>query len=153
MAHRRSFTEVWNLIRQRHGVESLGAHLEGRYGIGPVTLTQLDGGVYRVEKNDDEPWVARMFPSVRSMDRVDGDARILRLLEKHEFAAERLAHSEPVSRHEGQGVLVTRFVDGYPLSRADEHTFLALGECLGRLHTLPVELATGRRGGAIHSFT
>src|SRR5262245_14044924 len=120
MTHRRNFREAWQLIRQRQGVESLGAHLEARYGLGPVTLTQLDGGVYRVEKNDDEPWVARIFPSVRPMDRVEGDARILRLLEQHEFAAERLAHSEPVSRHQGQGVLVTRFVDGSPLSRVDE---------------------------------
>src|SRR5262249_47590227 len=68
------------------------------------------------------------------------------------FVAERLAHSDPVSLHERQGVLVTRFVHGSQVSSADEQTFLALGECLGRLHTLPVQPAT-RRGGAIHSFT
>src|SRR5262249_13330405 len=53
-----------------------------------------------------------------------------------------------------QAVLVTEFVSGSPLSQVDERAFLALGEWLGRLHTLPEGPVEVRRvGGAIHSFT
>ena len=153
MSAKGTFRGVWQLIRQRQGIETLPAHLEQRFGTVPITLTELDAGVYRVDRRDGPPWVARLFPSVRAIGRAEGDANVLRFLEDQRFPAERLAHPEPVSIHEGQGVLVTRFVAGSQVS-ADEQTFHALGEYLGRLHTLPQRGDDPRRsGGAIHSLT
>jgi len=151
---RRTLQDTWKLIRQRQGMESLAGHLDRQYGTSGGALVPLDAGVYRVDRRDGPPWVARLFPAVRPLERAVGDAHILRFLETHAFPAERLAHADPVSTHEGQAVLVTEFVSGSPLSQADDRAFLALGEWLGRLHTLPELPAEMRRaGGAIHSFT
>lgn len=49
---------------------------------------------------------------------------------------------------------MTEFVDGSPMSRPDDRMFHALGDRLGRLHTLTAPPDVIRRpGGAIHSFT
>jgi len=96
----------------RTGLERLPAHLEGRYGIRVAQLTELDLGVFRVDRSDGPSWVARVFPSARPLEQVEGDAEILRALARERFPAERCAHTEAVSTHEGQGVLVTEFVEG-----------------------------------------
>ena len=79
-------------------------------------LTELDLGVYRVGRRDGPDWVARVFAADRPLAAAEGDAALLRRLEQQEFPAERCAAQEPVSVHEGQGVLVTRYVPG---TRAD----------------------------------
>lgn len=148
------FHETWRLIRHREAVDTLAAHLEHTYNIDVTNLAQLDAGVYRVDRRDGPAWVARMFPAVRPFERAQGDADVLRFLEPHDFPAERLAHADPLSMHAGQAVLVTEFVDGSQLADRSEQTFHALGEMLGRLHTLPAAAGgVARQAGAIHAFT
>src|SRR5262245_27735263 len=149
-----SLAETWRLIRQREAVDVVPAHLERRYGIRVANVTQLDAGVYRIDRHDGPGWIARLFPSVRPLERTEGDAEVLRFLETHGFPAERLAHAEPVSMHERQALLVTTLVEGKQLSDRSESTFRSLGDLLGRLHALPEGSGgVSRKGGAIHSFT
>src|ERR1700760_4036248 len=64
--------------------QRLLGHLRDRYGIDPVAATRLSvhkAYVFRVDLNDDSPWVARVFPRARPRARVEGDAAILRFLE------------------------------------------------------------------------
>ena len=110
-------------------------------------LTELDLGVYRVGRRDGPDWVARVFAADRPLVAAEGDAALLRRLEQQEFPAERCAAQEAVFGHEGQGVLVTRYVAG---TRADgsRPTFGRLGALLGRLHLLPGDHV--RAGGGWH---
>jgi Ser/Thr protein kinase RdoA (MazF antagonist) len=126
------------------------AHLEERYGIRIRTTSELDVGVFRVNRHDGPSWVARIFPATRPLTAAEGDARILQALERQGFPAERCATADPVSSHEGQGVLVTELVQG---ARADGRgrTFGALGALLGALHARTRDAqATMRPGGAWH---
>ncbi len=143
--------DTWRLVRERAAVEGLPRHLEQAYGIVVATLTPLDAGVYRVDRRDGPPWVARLFPAARPFARAEGDADILHFLDARGFRAERLAHPEPLSTHAEQAVLVTEFIEGSPLSDPGETTFRGLGEMLGRLHTLPDAAGIGApKAGAIH---
>lgn len=127
--------------------EGLAEHLADRYRTTVTGLTELDVGVFRVDRVEGEPWVARVFPAARPLAEVEGDAAILRRLEQAGFPAERCAHEAAVSELAGQGVLVTGFVPG---ARADGsgRTFAVLGALLGRLHARPAEGA--RAGGGWH---
>jgi Ser/Thr protein kinase RdoA (MazF antagonist) len=137
----------------RSGTDSLPGHLAARYGIRIAQTTELDLGVFRVDRLDGPSWVARVFPSERPLESVEGDARILRLLADDGFPAERCAVPDAVSVHEDQGVLVTELVEGAPADD-DEPTFAMLGELLGRLHSLPAEQVEGSRdGGAWHHLS
>jgi methyltransferase (TIGR00027 family) len=124
------------IISPRSGRDTLPAQLEARYGIQVTQLTELDLGVYRVGRRDGPDWVARIFAPDRPLAAAEGDAALLARLEQQEFPAERCAAPEPVFAHEGQGVLVTRYVAG---TRADgsRQTFGRLGGLLGRLHLTP----------------
>jgi Ser/Thr protein kinase RdoA (MazF antagonist) len=133
-------------------------HLEDEYGIRVSKMSELDQGVFRVSRPVGPAWVARIFPAARPVSAVAGDAEILRFLAGHRFRAERPAASDPVSELDGQGVLVTEYVDDVPRQqRRDEIRrlggFWTLGVMLGELHTLPVQGAPGaiaRPGGAWH---
>jgi Ser/Thr protein kinase RdoA (MazF antagonist) len=130
--------------------ERLLAHLRDHYGIDPVTATRLSVHktyVFRVDRNDGRPWVARAFPPARPRAGVDGDAAILRFLERQGYPAERLAAGDAVSDVDGSSVLVTRFVPGAQLPEGTAK-FAILGELLGRLHALPADEAARRPGGA-----
>jgi Ser/Thr protein kinase RdoA (MazF antagonist) len=130
--------------------ERLLAHLQDRYGIEPFAATKLSVHktyVFRVDRNDGEPWVARAFPPARPRGGVEGDAAILRFLERQDYPAERLAADDAVSDFEGSAVLVTRFVDGVPLP-GGAAKFAMMGDLLGRLHALPYDDAVSRPGGA-----
>jgi len=135
------------MIQPRSGQDTLAAHLEDRYGIQASGLTELDLGVYRVGRRDGPDWVARVFTADRPIAAAEGDAALLRRLEQDDFPAERCAAQEPVSAHAGQGVLVTRYLEG---TRADgsRRTYSQLGSLLGRLHTLPSDRV--RDGGGWH---
>ena len=128
-------------------------HLESRYGIAISQLDKLDEGVYRVDRRDGPPWVARIFLPDRPVQAIEGDAAFLRFLEGRDYPAERCAHPEPVSISEGCGMLVTEFVDGVP--PADEpETDRRLGDLLGRLQTLAdPPAAVTRPAGALHHWT
>jgi len=98
-------------VYRRPGAEALPAHLEDRYGIRVVGMAKLDTGVFRVERQDGPPWVARMFLTSRPVARTEGDAEVLRFLGRRQFPAERCAHAEPVSTLNGRAVLVTTHVE------------------------------------------
>jgi Ser/Thr protein kinase RdoA (MazF antagonist) len=130
--------------------ERLLAHLRDRYGIDPVAATRLSVHktyVFRVDRNDGSPWVARAFPPARPRAGVEGDAAVLRFLERQDYPAERLAVDDAVSDFDGSAVLVTRFVEGTELpDRAAK--FAMMGDLLGRLHALPSDDSVSRPGGS-----
>jgi Ser/Thr protein kinase RdoA (MazF antagonist) len=139
---------------RRVGQESLPAHLEKTYGVSVAATKELDGGVVRIDLADGAPWVARVFPAARPLDAVEGDAEILQLVARHDVPAERCV-PDPMSVHEGQGVLVTELVPGTN-ARGDARPALLrrLGELLGRLHTFPeADGAAARPAGSWHSLS
>jgi Ser/Thr protein kinase RdoA (MazF antagonist) len=130
--------------------ERLLAHLRDRYGIEPVAAAKLSVHktyVFRIDRKDGEPWVARAFPPARPRAGVEGDAAILRFLERQDYPAERLAAEDPVSDFDGSTVLVTRFIEGGHLPDGAEK-FAMMGDLLGRLHALPYDESVSRPGGA-----
>ena len=153
--------EIRQRMYLRHGVERLGPHLEERYGITVTTLTELDVGVFAVDRADGPGWVARLFPAQRPAERAAGDGEILRYLAGRGFPAERCAVPDPVSELDGQAVLVTERITAVPRTRRRETVrelggLRALGDQLGRLHALPAaDDAPGlhRAGGGWHHLT
>jgi Ser/Thr protein kinase RdoA (MazF antagonist) len=130
--------------------ERLLAHLRHHYGIDAVAATKLSVHktyVFRIERNDGEPWVARPFPPARPPAGVEGDAAILRFLERQDYPAERVAAEDAVSAFDAGAVLVTRFVEGSPLPDGVAR-FAMMGDLLGRLHALPYDDSVSRPGGA-----
>jgi Ser/Thr protein kinase RdoA (MazF antagonist) len=138
--------------RMHHEPEAgrLLAHLRDRYGIDPVAATRLSVHktyVFRIDRHDGGPWVARAFPPARPRAGAEGDAAILAFLERQDYPAERLAADDAVSDFDGSAVLVTRFVEGVPLPDGAAK-FAMMGELLGRLHALPQDETADRPGGA-----
>jgi Ser/Thr protein kinase RdoA (MazF antagonist) len=130
--------------------ERLLVHLRERHGIIATAATRLSVHktyVFRIDRQDGPPWVARAFPPARPRVGVAGDAAILRFLEREGYPAERVAVDDPVSEFEGSVVLVTRFVAGAPLPDSAEK-FAMMGDLLGRLHALPDDDFFSRPGGA-----
>ncbi len=116
------------------GIATLASHLNSTYDVDVAMMTELDLGVIRVDRHDGPSWVARVFPTTRSLDDVRRDAEVLERLEEGGFPAERIAAPDPVSSHEGQAVLVTTFIPGQR-PKAGARTFAYLGSLLGALHT------------------
>jgi len=130
--------------------DRLLAHLRDRYGIDAVAATKLSVHktyVFRIDRGDGGPWVARAFPPARPRAGAEGDAAILSFLERQDYPAERLAAGDAVSDLDGSAVLVTRFVDGVQLP-GGAAKYAMLGELLGRLHAQPSDDAASRPGGA-----
>lgn len=130
--------------------ERLLVHLRDRYDIDPVSATKLSVHktyVFRIDRTDGDPWIARAFPPARPRAGVEGDAAILRFLERQDYPAERLAVEDAVSDFDGSTVLITRFVAGDRLPDSPEK-FAMMGDLLGRLHTLPHDESSSRPGGA-----
>ncbi|MBV9466200.1 MAG: hypothetical protein JO169_08795, partial [Solirubrobacterales bacterium] len=130
--------------------ERLLAHLRDRYGIDAFAATRLSvhkNYVFRIDRNDGEPWVARWFPPARPRVGVEGDAAILRFLQLRGYPAERLAVEHAVSDLDGSAVLVTGLVKGDPLPDG-ARKFAIMGDLLGRLHALPDHDSVSRPGGA-----
>jgi Ser/Thr protein kinase RdoA (MazF antagonist) len=130
--------------------ERLLAHVRDRYGVNAAAATKLSVHktyVFRIDRTDGEPWVARAFPPARPRSGVEGDAAILRFLEQQNYPAERLAVDDAVSDFDGSAVLVTRFVEGSRLPDG-ANKFAMMGDLLGRLHALPYDDSASRPGGA-----
>jgi Ser/Thr protein kinase RdoA (MazF antagonist) len=148
-----ALTDLEGLGARMHhepAADRLLTHLRDRYGIDPVAATKLSVHktyVFRIDRNDGGPWVARAFPPARPRAGVEGDAAILAFLERQDYPAERLAADDAVSDFDGSAVLVTRFVEGVPLPDGAAK-FAMLGELLGRLHALPQDDSVSRPGGA-----
>ena len=130
--------------------ERLLAHLRGRYGIDAVAATKVSvhrADVFRIDRNDGDPWIARAFPPARPRAGAEGDAAVLRFLARHDYPAERLAVDDAVSDFEGSSVLVTEFIRGEHIPPfTDNMTVMA--DLLGRLHALPLDDTVARPGGA-----
>jgi methyltransferase (TIGR00027 family) len=147
LAHTARFTER---MLTRTGVESLPRHLAAVHGVEVRATLELDLGVHRVDLVDGRRWIARVFPAARPHEAVRGDAALLSWLDQQGFPAERPVGPEPVSVHEGQGVLVTQFVAGSPVG-CDAASFHRLGRLLGQLHGMVDLPEPARRpGGAWH---
>jgi Ser/Thr protein kinase RdoA (MazF antagonist) len=148
-----ALTDLQDLGARMHhepAPERLLAHLRDRYGIDPVAATRLSVHktyVFRIDRTDGSPWVARAFPPGRPRASVEGDAAVLTFLERQGYPAERLAADDSVSDFDGSAVLVTRFVEGGQLPDSAEK-FAMMGELLGRLHALPYDDCASRPGGA-----
>jgi len=130
--------------------DRLLAHLRDRYRIDPIAATKLSVHktyVFRIDRKDGSPWVARAFPPARPRAGVEGDAAVLRFLERQDYPAERLAVDDAVSDLDGSAVLVTRFVEGAQLP-GGAAKFAIMGELLGRLHALPYDETVARPGGS-----
>jgi hypothetical protein len=147
-----ALTDLEGLRARMHhepAADRLLAHLRDHYGIDAAAATKLSMHatyVFRIDRNDGDPWIARAFHPARPRAGAEGDAAILRFLERHDYPAERLAVDDAVSDFEGSAVLVTRFVDGEPLPKGREIAIMA--DLLGRLHTLPYDDDASRPGGA-----
>jgi Ser/Thr protein kinase RdoA (MazF antagonist) len=148
-----ALTDIEGLGARMHHepvAERLLAHLRDRYGIDPAAATKLSVHktyVFRIDRNDGGPWVARAFPPARPRAGVEGDAAILGFLERQDYPAERLAVDGAVSDFDGSAVLVTRFVEGARLPDGAAK-FAMMGDLLGRLHALPYDDSVSRPGGA-----
>lgn len=139
-------------VYRRPGMDRLPGHLEKRYGIHVTGTERLDAGVLKVCREEGAPWVARLYLSGRPLERTEGDAEVLRFLERQGTAAERLAHPEPVSTmDDGRAVLVTEFVQGSRKPPGSPADWRKLGDMLGRAHTLETEPGpTERPAGSMH---
>lgn len=131
----------------------VAAHLAEHHGITPTTLTELDGGVFRVDRSDGPPWIARVFGTGRPRDAVEGDAEILAFLEEQGFPAERVATPDPVTQLDDHAVLVTAFVEGTS-PPGDAASVREIGELIGRLQAMPCDSgARSRPAGGWHGLS
>src|SRR4051812_49692250 len=55
-------------VLARSSLDSLGAHLEARYGIRATRLVEQDLGVFRVDRGGEPAWIAPVFPAARPLD-------------------------------------------------------------------------------------
>jgi Ser/Thr protein kinase RdoA (MazF antagonist) len=147
------FDSVLERMYQREGVDSLPAHLEQTYGFTVAKVTQLDVGVFRVDRSDKgTPLVARLFSAARSHAAAEADLAVLRYLAEIGFPSERPFGDGLVTSHEGQALLVTEFVNQVPKAERPPFPIVRLGATIGRLHGLPVPAAADRPAGALHHF-
>lgn len=130
--------------------ERVLTHLRDHYGLDATATTKVsrhNDHVFRVDRNDGDPWIVRVYPPARPKAGVEGDAAILRFLQRCDYPAERLAVDDAVSDLDGASALVTVFVDGGDLPEGPEKIAM-MGDLLGRLHTLELDGSVGRPGGA-----
>ena len=148
-----AFDSVLQRMYQRDGVEDLPAYLEDAYGIAVTKLTQLDVGVFRVDRSDKAaPLVARLFSAARSYAAAEADLAVLRYLAEINFPAERPFGEGALTTHEGQALLVTEFVKQVPKAKRPPYPIHTLGAIVGRLHGLIVPVGADRPAGALHHF-
>jgi Ser/Thr protein kinase RdoA (MazF antagonist) len=99
---------------------------------------EAEKAIYRADRRGGRPWVLRLFSPRRPLERVRGDAAVLRWVARHRLPAERVvaaADGTDVIEADGWGLLVTRFVAGVAADRAPA-TLRQQGGILGRLHAL-----------------
>jgi len=148
-----AFDLVLRRMYRREGVGTLSAHLEQTYGITVAKMSQLDVGVFRIDQDErNTPLVARLFSAARRSEAAEADLAALRYLAEVGFPAERPFGDHSLSNHEGQAVLVTRFVNQVPRAKRPPHPIVTLGAMVGRLHCLAVPSGADRPSGALHHF-
>ena len=148
-----SFDALLERMYQRSGVDTLPAHLEKSYGITVRKVSQLDVGVFRVDRADKgTPLVARLFSAARPYAAATADLAVLQHLAEIGFPAERPFGDGALTSHEGQAVLVTEFIKEAPKAKRPPHPIMRLGAMIGRLHGLAVPAGADRPAGALHHF-
>ena len=119
--------------------ERLVTHLRDHYGIDAVAATkasQHHDHVFRVDRRDGDPWIARGSRRPPA-GRREGDAAILRFLERHDYPAERLATKTRCRRSTTRP---SSSPDSSPAGRSPwpghegSEKFAIMGDLLGRLH-------------------
>jgi Ser/Thr protein kinase RdoA (MazF antagonist) len=134
-------------------ISKLRVFLEKRYQLKISRLERLDRGVLFLEANGDVKWIVRVFSENRPIERVDGDAEILRFLELNDFPAERCATKDPVSSPGRWGVLVSEYIDGKEVD-ANLTNLRKLGSSLGVLNSIPLgNGAETRDAGSLHHYS
>ena len=146
------FDAVLRRMLHRDGVDTLSAHLERAHGVTVATMTELDVGVFKIDRGDGAALVARLFSAARPYAAAQGDLAVLRHLAELDFPAERPMPGNPLTQHEGQAVLVTEFVKSAPKAKQPPHPVVRLGARIGRLHGLEVPHDADRPAGALHHF-
>lgn len=145
-----AFDDMSRRVFTRHRLEDLGSHLREVYGIDVVEISKLDVGVARVDRSDGPPWVARVMSAARPATATDADAALLAHLARHDFPAERLASTDPVSTMAGQQVLVTEFIPSVK-RKMEADIYQLLGRLHARLHALPMPTGPAARpAGSLH---
>lgn len=138
---------------KRSSKECIKKHLEDAYKMRVAEIIKLDLGVFRVDCFDGSSLIARQFPKARLIEDIKGDADILNFLAEKGFPAERCAVPNAVSSLDGQGILLTNFVQGTKLKGSPKAHYFQ-GILLGCLHSLQIESSQiTRRGGAWHHLS
>jgi Ser/Thr protein kinase RdoA (MazF antagonist) len=139
---------------RRKGVETLPSHLEAILDIAVSKVSPLDVGVFRVDRGNGTPIVARLFSARRAHQAAHGDLAVLDQLRAVEFPAERPFGHHALSIHDDQSVLVTDFVRKAPKSLLPSgDPITALGAIVGKLHRLALPTgAADRPAGALHHY-
>jgi Ser/Thr protein kinase RdoA (MazF antagonist) len=133
--------------------------VEERFGVVVTAATPFyeapEKAVYRLDLAGGGPLVVRLFPAERPLDRVVGDAAVLRYLEAEDIPAERVVTAvdgSPSVRLGPRGVLVTRLIPGGPPALT-AGPLEQMGATLGRLHALPAcpagDVHLARRAGSL----
>ena len=148
-----AFNSVLDRMYQRSGVDTLSTHLEKAYGIAVKKMSQMDVGVFRVDRADKGPaLVARLFSAARPYAAAEADLAVLLYLAEIGFPAERPYGNGAITSHCGQAVLVTEFVKEVPKAKRPPYPIIRLGAMVGRLHGLAVPAGADRPAGALHHF-
>jgi Ser/Thr protein kinase RdoA (MazF antagonist) len=147
------FDSVLGRMYQRESVDTLPAHLQKTYGIAIAKVSQLDIGVFRIDRGDKgAPLVARLFSAARPYAAAEADLAVLRYLAEIGFPAERAFGEGALTSHESQAVLVTEFIKQVPKVKRPPYPIVRLGAMIGRLHGLDVPAGADRPAGALHHF-
>lgn len=147
------FDSVLQRMYERVGVDTVPVHLEATYGIAVGKVSQLDVGVFRIDRRDrGAPLVARLFPAARSHGAAEADLAVLEYLAEIDFPSERPFGDRAVTSHEGQALLMTEFVREVPKAKRPPYPIVRLGGMIGRLHGIPVLPGADRPAGALHHF-
>ena len=149
-------------------IERLPAHLESLAGAAVARMLPLEPWAphhaQRVDLADGRSWAVRLHPPSRPRAEVEGDAELLRFLERHDFPAERVVEEGdstggPVSTlddPDAHTVLCTWLIPGTNC-RGDNRPEVVggVGELLGRLHALPLppDGPVAREAGGWHHLS
>jgi Ser/Thr protein kinase RdoA (MazF antagonist) len=147
-----AFDALLRRMYHRDGLDALPEHLAGAHRIAARSITELDVGVFRVDRADGGPVVVRVFSGERPLADAEADLAVLRHLAGLGFPAERPFDGAPLSELRGQPVLATGFVRGAPKSRQPRYPIVRLGARIARLHQLDPPPGAARPAGALHHF-
>ena len=110
--------------------------------------------IYRVDQDGGPPWVARLYPAARPIERLRGQVAIMGHVADNGVPTEQIigtAAGVDFTVLGQRGVLVTSFLEG-TFPRRTPEVLRQLGDSIGRLHALPRTTQASlfhRRAGAL----